>query len=92
MDNTWRESVETSERSRIRWLSNKNQGFLNLSKISPEVLILAKFPEAEARKFRNRYVCRRCKSVMKAPPRKVLDGKIKCRKCDGRAFKPKRKK
>jgi ribosomal protein L40E len=52
---------------------------------------MAKFPEAEARKFRNRYVCRKCKSVMKAPPRKMIEGEIKCRNCASRAFKPKRK-
>ena len=53
---------------------------------------MAKFPEAEARKFKNKFVCRRCKSVIRAPNLKILAGNIKCRKCNNRAFKPKRKK
>jgi len=53
---------------------------------------MAKFPEAEARKFKNKFVCRRCKSVMKASNLKILAGEIKCRTCGNREFKPKRKK
>ncbi|MBI4140472.1 50S ribosomal protein L40e [Candidatus Woesearchaeota archaeon] len=53
---------------------------------------MAKFPEAETRKFRNKFVCRRCKTVLRAPSRKVADGMVKCRKCSGKKFKPKRKK
>ncbi len=53
---------------------------------------MVKFPEAEARLFRNKFVCRRCKSVLRAPSRKIAEKKVKCRKCDGKAFKPKRKK
>ena len=53
---------------------------------------MVKFAEAEARLFKNKYVCRRCKSVMRAPPRKIIDKQIKCRSCDAKAFKPKRKK
>jgi len=53
---------------------------------------MVKFPEAEARKFRNRFVCRRCRSVLASPIRKVLDGIVKCRKCGSKLFKPKRKK
>ena len=53
---------------------------------------MVKFPEAEARLLKNKYVCRRCGHAMRSPPRKVIEGKIKCRKCDYRAFKPKRKK
>ena len=61
-------------------------------KIMEEFLSMAKFPEAEARKFKNKFVCRRCKSVIRAPNLKILAGDIKCRKCNNRAFKPKRKK
>ncbi|MBN1644855.1 50S ribosomal protein L40e [Candidatus Woesearchaeota archaeon] len=53
---------------------------------------MVKFPEAEARKFKNKFVCRRCKSVIRAPNLKIIAGTIKCRKCANRAFKPKRKK
>ncbi|MBI4141367.1 50S ribosomal protein L40e [Candidatus Woesearchaeota archaeon] len=53
---------------------------------------MVKFAEAEARKFRNKFVCRRCKTVLRAPSRKVADSLVKCRKCQGKKFKPKRKK
>ena len=51
-----------------------------------------KFPEADVRLFRNKFVCRRCKSVLRAPARKVTDQDVKCRACAGKKFKPKRKK
>jgi ribosomal protein L40E len=53
---------------------------------------MAKFEEAAVRKFRNVFVCRRCKSKIKAPNLKVLAGKIRCRKCHAKTLKPKRKK
>jgi ribosomal protein L40E len=53
---------------------------------------MVKFPEADVRMFRNKFVCRRCKSVISSPSRKVSEGEVKCRKCQGKAFKPKRKK
>lgn len=53
---------------------------------------MAKFAEAEARLFKNKFVCRKCKSVIKASSLKIIAHKIKCRKCNAKAFKPKRKK
>ena len=53
---------------------------------------MVKFPEADARLFKNRFVCRRCKSVLRAPSRKIADAMVKCRACMGKKFKPKRKK
>lgn len=53
---------------------------------------MAKFPEAEARKFTNMFVCRRCKSRQRAPTLKILAGKINCRKCDYKVLRPVRKK
>ncbi len=53
---------------------------------------MVKFPEADMRLFRNKFVCRKCKSVVKATNMKVLAGKIYCRKCRSRALRPKRKK
>ncbi|OYT31941.1 50S ribosomal protein L40e [Candidatus Woesearchaeota archaeon ex4484_78] len=53
---------------------------------------MVKFPEAEERLFKNKFVCRRCKSVIRAPSRKIAEKLVKCRKCHGKAFKPKRKK
>lgn len=53
---------------------------------------MAKFPAAEVRLFRGKFVCRRCKSVVNAPNMKIIEGKIACRRCSGHKFKPKRKK
>jgi len=53
---------------------------------------MAKIPEAEERLFRNVFVCRKCKSKMKASPMKVASGRVSCRKCGSHALKPVRRK
>ncbi|HII71310.1 TPA: 50S ribosomal protein L40e [Candidatus Woesearchaeota archaeon] len=53
---------------------------------------MAKFDEANARKFQNIFVCKRCKSKIRAPNLKVIAGKISCRKCSSKQLRPKRKK
>jgi len=53
---------------------------------------MVKFPEADARLFRNKFVCRRCKSVIRDPSRKIAESEVKCRACANKKFKPKRKK
>ena len=53
---------------------------------------MAKFEEANARLFQNIFVCKRCKSKIRAPTLKVLAGKVSCRKCSGKALRVKRKK
>ncbi|MBI2138497.1 50S ribosomal protein L40e [Candidatus Woesearchaeota archaeon] len=53
---------------------------------------MVRFPEAEARKFRGVFVCRRCKKKARAHILKVLAGKITCRGCGGHVFRPVRKK
>ena len=53
---------------------------------------MVKFPEAEARLFRGLYVCRKCKSTVRAPAMKVLAKQVKCRKCGSTALRVKRKK
>jgi len=53
---------------------------------------MAKFPEADARWFRNIFVCRNCKSKLRGPILKVLAGKIRCRKCGSSVLRTKRKK
>ena len=53
---------------------------------------MVKFPEAEARKFHNIFVCKRCKSKVKAPNLKVLAGKVSCRKCGAKELRPVKKK
>lgn len=51
-----------------------------------------KLPVAQARMFKNMYVCKNCKSKVRADARKILEGKVRCRKCLKKAFRPIRKK
>ncbi|MFH0868159.1 MAG: hypothetical protein V1831_02515 [Candidatus Woesearchaeota archaeon] len=53
---------------------------------------MVKFPESDARKFRNVFVCKKCSTKIKAPNLKIIQGKIKCRKCQGKRFRAVRKK
>ncbi|HLD43016.1 MAG TPA: 50S ribosomal protein L40e [Candidatus Nanoarchaeia archaeon] len=53
---------------------------------------MVKFPEAQARLFRNKFICKICKTAVRAENRFVLAGKIKCRKCQARKLRPVRKK
>ncbi len=53
---------------------------------------MAKFDEAEKRLFKNRFVCKKCKTVIRAPVMKVLAKKVKCRKCGSKDLRTKRKK
>ena len=51
-----------------------------------------KIPSAQKRMFGNVFICKSCASKIKADPRKIIEGKIKCRKCKKRSFRTMRKK
>jgi DNA-directed RNA polymerase subunit RPC12/RpoP len=51
-----------------------------------------KIQEAINRMFKNVFVCQKCKSKMRADSQRVLKGKVKCRKCGGKQFRPLKKK
>ena len=53
---------------------------------------MAKVAAAQARLFKDIFVCKRCGSKIKADARKIILGKIRCRKCSSKAFRPKKKK
>lgn len=53
---------------------------------------MAKFPEAEARLFKNVFVCRKCKTKIRTDSMKVIAGVVKCRNCNSKALRPIRKK
>ncbi len=53
---------------------------------------MVKFPEAEARLYKNVFVCRDCSSKLRAPNLKILAKKITCKKCGSHVFRPVRKK
>ena len=51
-----------------------------------------KIPAAQKRMFQNVFVCKNCSSKKRADPRKIIEGKIKCRKCKKRSFRAVKKK
>jgi ribosomal protein L40E len=53
---------------------------------------MVKFEEAAARKMRNIFVCRVCKAKIRAPSLKVSQKKVKCRNCNSKKLRPKRRK
>jgi hypothetical protein len=53
---------------------------------------MAKIPAAMDRIFKNVFVCKNCSSKTRSEARKILEGKVKCRICQGKAFRPIKKK
>lgn len=53
---------------------------------------MAKIAAAQTRLFKNIFVCKNCKSKIRAESKKIITGKVRCRKCGGKDFRPKRKK
>jgi len=53
---------------------------------------MAKIQEAMDREFKNVFVCKKCQTKMRADPQKILKGKVKCRNCKKRAFRPLKRK
>lgn len=53
---------------------------------------MAKVPAAQARLFKNIFVCKNCGTKIKAEARKILNGKVKCRACSRKDFRPKKRK
>ena len=51
-----------------------------------------KFAAAQTRLFKNVFICKNCKHRIRASPRKILERKIRCRKCLRSEFRPIRKK
>ena len=51
-----------------------------------------KLPVAQARLFKNMFVCKNCKSKVRADSRKIIEKKVRCRKCHKADFRPIRKK
>ena len=49
------------------------------------------FEEVADRLFHRVFVCRKCKSKIRADYAKVKAGKVKCRKCGSKSLRPKRK-
>jgi len=52
---------------------------------------MAKIPEAQNRLFKNIFVCKKCQTKIRSDSLKILAGKVRCRKCDSKAFRPLKK-
>lgn len=52
------------------------------------------FPEAKARLLDNMFVCKKCKTKIRATTLRVLKGEVRCRNttCRSQALRPMRKK
>lgn len=50
-----------------------------------------KIKEAKNRLWDRIWVCKKCKSKIRADGSKIREGKIKCRKCGSKDFRPKHK-
>jgi ribosomal protein L40E len=53
---------------------------------------MAKIPAAQARLFKNIFVCKECKTKIRTEPIRVISGKVRCRKCKSNRLRPIRKK
>jgi len=53
---------------------------------------MAKIEATHARLFKGIFICKNCSSKIRADPRKIAEGKIRCRKCRGSVFRAKSKK
>lgn len=53
---------------------------------------MGKIEAIQARLFKRIFVCRNCGAKIRADPKKIAEGKIRCRKCKGSVFRAKRKK
>ena len=47
---------------------------------------------ASNRLYKNVFICKNCSRKMKVEPLKILEGKVKCRKCGKKDFRPVKKK
>lgn len=53
---------------------------------------MVKFAEGQKRMYKDIFVCRTCKSKLRAPSSKILAGRVHCRKCKGKQLRAVRKK
>lgn len=48
---------------------------------------MAKFEATVNRLFRRVFVCKKCKAKMRTDMSRIAAGSVKCRKCNGKAFR-----
>ena len=53
---------------------------------------MVKFPEGQVRKYRNIFICKKCSTKIRSRSMKIIQGKVKCRRCNSKRFRSVRKK
>jgi hypothetical protein len=53
---------------------------------------MAKIPEAMTRLYKNVFICKNCKTKVRSEARRIISGKVRCRKCNGKDFRAVKKK
>ncbi|MBS3072943.1 hypothetical protein J4477_03865 [Candidatus Pacearchaeota archaeon] len=53
---------------------------------------MAKLQAAQNRLYKNLFLCKNCGAKIKVDPKKILEGKVKCRRCKKKKFRAPRKK
>jgi DNA-directed RNA polymerase subunit RPC12/RpoP len=53
---------------------------------------MAKIKAVQDRLFKNIFVCKNCGTKIRADSRKIIEKKIKCRRCGKKEFRTKKKK
>jgi len=49
---------------------------------------MARFEATIGRLFKRVFVCKKCKTKIRTDIMRVLAGKVKCRRCNSKAFRP----
>jgi len=49
---------------------------------------MAKIPAAQDRLYKNVFVCKKCGTKIKSDIQKILEERIKCRRCNSKTFRP----
>tara|TARA_Y100000310_G_scaffold316869_1_gene369092 strand:- start:165 stop:326 length:162 start_codon:yes stop_codon:yes gene_type:complete len=52
---------------------------------------MAKLAVAQARLFKNVFLCKHCGVKIQVEPKKILDGKVRCRRCGKSVFRAMKK-
>ncbi|MEK6890881.1 MAG: hypothetical protein AABX03_01970 [Nanoarchaeota archaeon] len=48
---------------------------------------MAKIPATQNRLFKNAFLCKHCGAKIIVAPKKILDGKVQCRRCKKKSFR-----
>ena len=52
---------------------------------------MVKLAAAQARLFKNVFICKKCGVKLRVEPKKILEGKVSCRRCKKKVFRAMKK-